>query len=86
MKVLEIKNMFREDGCLYYLRKFKGDAVMQSAITMFETPIVFSIEYSPLGTRIIKVDLLQPINYPIIPVKKALQDYILIKDTEGKLP
>jgi hypothetical protein len=86
MKVLEIRNVYREDGCIYYFRKFKGDAVVQLPLGALETPISFSIEASPLGTKNIEVYFSQPIDYPVIPVKNALKEFIGIEDSKGKLP
>ena len=86
MRVLEIRNVYREDGCIYYFRKFKGDAVVQLPVSTLETPITFTIEASPLGTKTIDVELSQTINYPVLPIKKALTDFILLEDKEGKLP
>ena len=86
MKVLEIRNVYREDGCIYYFRKFKGDAVVQLPVATLETPITFSIEASPLGTKDIEVEIVQPIDYPVIPVMNALKEFIRTEDSEGKLP
>ena len=86
MKVLEIRNVYREDGCIYYFRKFKGDAIVQLPLGALETPITFSIEASPLGTKNIEVNIPQPIDYPVIPVKNALREFIRTEDSEGKLP
>ncbi|MCK9169352.1 MAG: hypothetical protein M0P01_02950 [Treponema sp.] len=86
MKVLEIRNVYREDGCIYYFRKFRGDAVVQFPLGALETPITFSIEASPLGTKNIEVNINHPIDYPVIPVKNALKEFIGKEDSEGKLP
>lgn len=86
MKVLEIRNVYREDGFIYYFRKFKGDAVVQLPLGAQQTPITFSIEVSPLGTKNIEVNLTQPIDYPVIPMKNALKEFISIEDSKGKLP
>mgnify|MGYP003594486911 CR=1 FL=1 len=86
MKVLEIKNVSREDGCIYYFRKFTGEAVVQLPADTLDTPIAFSIESNPLGSKDIQIEFKQSINYPVLPVKKALQEFILTRDSEGKLP
>ncbi|MBP3709464.1 MAG: hypothetical protein J6I73_03540 [Treponema sp.] len=86
MKVLELRNVYREDGAIYYFRKFKGEAVMQLPLGDYKTPITFSIETNPLGKTNIEVQLSQPVDYPVVPIKNALKEFIKIEDLQGKLP
>ena len=86
MRVLEVKNLNREDGYIYYMRKFSGIALIQIPGDTLQTPISFNIETSPFGTKKISVNVGEQLNYPVLPVKKALADFILEKDKEGKLP
>jgi len=51
-----------------------------------ETPVQFCIESSPLGVKTIEIQLSSTLNYPVIPIKKALTQYILTEDNQGKLP
>ena len=82
MKILALKNIEREEGYIYYLRKFTCEAVVQLPTDTLNTPIEFSI----LGTKTIEIDVSSSINYPLLPIKKALKEFILIEDSEGKLP
>ncbi|MBQ9238974.1 MAG: hypothetical protein IJ191_06660 [Treponema sp.] len=86
MRVLEIQNIFREEGHIFYLRKFTGTAVIEIPTENMVTPIEFSIETSPLGQRTIAINLLSAVNYPILPLKKAIREFILAEDMKGKLP
>lgn len=86
MKVVSIKNLKREEVQIFYLRKYTGDAVLELPTSTVDTQISFSIETSPLGTKSVVLNLLKPVNYPLIPLKKALTQYILQEDTEGRLP
>lgn len=86
MKVIELQNVHREEGAIYYFRKFKCDAVMQLPLGDSKMPITFSIETNPLGNKKVEVNLSQPVDYPILPIKNALRTFILIKDEQGKLP
>lgn len=86
MKILALKNIEREEGYIYYLRKFTCDAVVELPTDTLNTPIEFSIESSPLGTKTIEIEVRTSINYPLLPIKKALKEFILIEDSEGKLP
>ena len=86
MKILELLNLEREEGQIFYLRKYTCNALIELPTAKFETPVSFSIETTPLGVRNIDLSYIGNVNYPIIPVKKALKEFILQKDIEGFLP
>jgi hypothetical protein len=86
MKVVDIKNLQREEGHIFYLRKYEGDAVLELPTSVETTKIKFSIEMSPLGEKKVELSLMSSVNYPLLPVKKALIDYIIFIDKEGTLP
>ncbi len=86
MKILELRNVSREEGHIYYRRNFKCDALVEMGKSTMETPVQFCIESSPLGVKTIEIQLSSALNYPIIPIKKALTQYILTEDNQGKLP
>ncbi len=86
MKILELLNLEREEGQIFYLRKYTCNAVIELPTTKFETPVSFSIETTPFGVRNIDLSFIGSVNYPIIPVKKALKEFILQQDIEGFLP
>ena len=86
MRVVEIRNICREEGSIYYLRKFKGDAVIELPGGDFEMPVEFCIETDPLGAKKIDIIISESINYPVVPIKSALKTYIISADSKGKLP
>lgn len=86
MKVVELQNLQREEGQIFYLRKYTCDAIIELPTATENTPIFFSIETSPFGKKIIELSFVKPLNYPLIPVKKALLEYILTEEMEGRLP
>lgn len=86
MKIVGLTNVSREEGYIYYMRKFSGIALIQIPGNTLQAPVSFFIETSPLGTKSISVSIRNKLNYPILPVRKALADYILEEDREGKLP
>lgn len=86
MKVLEFKNLVREEGQIFYIRKYTCDAVIEFPTATEETPIYFVIETNPFGAKEIEITFVRPINYPILPVKKALLEFILTEELEGRLP
>ena len=86
MRVVEIRNIRREESGIYYLRKFKGEAVIELPGGDFEAPVEFSIEADPLGAKKIDIIISESINYPVVPIKNALRAYIITADSKGKLP
>lgn len=86
MRVLELQNLQREEGQIFYLRKYECDAVLEFPTSQEKTHILFSIETNPFGKKIIELSFTQTINYPLIPVKKALLEYIFTEELEGRLP
>lgn len=86
MRVIELKNIIREEGQIFYLRKYTCDAVIELPTSTDKVSIFFSIETNPMGKKIIEITFTQPVNYPLIPIKKALIEYILTEELEGRLP
>lgn len=86
MKVLEFRNLSREEGQIFYLRKYSCEAIFELPTSTLESKINFSIETTPLGEKNIVISFAEALNYPILPIKKALKDYILLQDKEGRLP
>ncbi|MBO4508076.1 MAG: hypothetical protein J5747_05510 [Spirochaetaceae bacterium] len=86
MKVLELKNVHRDEGYIYYRRTFQADAVLELPLKTMQTPVEFTIELSPLGTKDIDITFLDNIDYPLLPLTKSLKEIILSKDSEGLLP
>ena len=86
MRILELKNLYREEGYIYYMRKFSGVALIQIPGDTLQAPVSFSIETSPFGTKTIDIEVSSTLNYPLLPIKKALETFIITEDNEGRLP
>ena len=87
MKVLGIKDITRKDVPIYYRIFFSGCACLELlANTSVERQIDFSIEIKPTGVKEIIVAFTEPIDYPLIPLIKALKIAIDELDKNGKLP
>ena len=86
MRVVELNNIEREEGQIFYLRKYACDAVLEFPTSQESIHILFSIETNPFGQKDIKLTFPQQINYPLIPVKKALLEFIFTEELEGRLP
>lgn len=86
MTVLALKNVEREPGAIYYIRRYRAIANLKLPTEIVDSNIEFSIETGPLGDKIIDVELLTQPNYPALPIVKALKDYINENDNAGTLP
>lgn len=86
MKILEIRNINRDEGFIYYRRIYSGTAVIELPIRNVESSINFTIEMLPTGKKNIDLDILDNVEYPLIPLKKAITEKILNMDYEGELP
>jgi len=76
----------RKENFIYYRREFHARAVYQfpegDKIGMIE----FTIETEPTGKKDISVRLVDPVDYPLLPVITALKEAIREADREGAFP
>lgn len=86
MRVIELKNIEREEGQIFYIRKYSCDAVIEFPTSTESVKILFKIETDPMGKKVIEFSFPQAINYPLIPIKKALNEFILTEELEGRIP
>jgi len=69
------------------MNRYSGTAVVDIMANKVNIPLTFSIEISPLGQRTIKIDFTQEsLNYPVMPIKKSLKEYINQLSLSGNLP
>ena len=87
MKVLELNSISKEEGWIYYLNKYKATAVLEILAQTVSIPLSFSVEINPLGQRTVEVDgIPNTLDYPVVPIKKALSTYIADMSVNGTLP
>lgn len=86
MKVVEIQDIQREEGQIFYIRKYTGNAVLELPTQNEIAQIQFTIEMDGLGRKSVDLKINQSVNYPIIPLRKSITEYILKEDDEGRLP
>lgn len=86
MRVVQLDSLQREEGEIFYLRKYHCNALIEFPTNTEEVPIFFSIETSPFGQKTIDLSIIKPLNYPLLPVKKALLEFIFTEELEGRLP
>ncbi len=86
MKVIELQNLEREDVQIFYIRKYTATAVLDLNARTANVHIEFSIEMNPLGCKEFTLNIKDPIDYPLIPIRKSILEYITNLELEGKLP
>ena len=85
MKVEEIRDIERKDVPIYYRRVYTGTAVLEILEKRYERRIEFSIETKPTGAKEVVVNLLEELDYPLVPLLKELRESIGALDRSGVL-
>ncbi|MCX7024042.1 MAG: hypothetical protein NT080_05410 [Spirochaetes bacterium] len=86
MKVVELRNINRKEGPLYYRREYKADAIVEFMSRPSSKPIEFVIEHRAVGGCAVHVSMLEDLEYPLVPFVSTLKLYILELDKLGALP
>ncbi len=86
MRVVELQNLVREDVQIFYIRKYVATAVLDLNSRTVNVDIEFSIEMNSLGIKEFSLSIKTQIDYPLIPVRKSILDYLTNLEVEGKLP
>lgn len=87
MQILELKNLQKSEGVIYYRRQYSADAQVELPDQTESLPISFTIETGPLGNKEFELEFDSGmINYPLLPIRRALKEFILAKDSNGELP
>ena len=86
MKVVELANLQREDVQIFYIRKYAATAVLDLTARTANVDIEFSIEMNSFGNKSFSLSIKSPIDYPLIPIRKSILEYITNLEMEGKLP
>ncbi|MCG8452605.1 MAG: hypothetical protein MI717_05430 [Spirochaetales bacterium] len=86
MKVHAIEQLTKKDIPLYYRNEYAalGDIEFPGGNRQ-QVPVEFSVEIKPTGDRCIAVSVPSRIDYPLIPVIRALKDKIRTMEQEGEL-
>lgn len=87
MKVLELRSISKEEGWIYYLNKYQATADLEILGHTMSIPLSFSVEINPLGMRTVEIDdLPSNLDYPVVPIKKSLSEFITKMSIDGTLP
>ncbi len=85
MKVVELRELNRRNIAIHYIKEFTAIAVLQSKDTQTEAEIAFVLESKAVGPPEVSVRVLNPVDWPLLPVVRALRDHILELETSGRL-
>jgi hypothetical protein len=86
MKVLELRDLRRREAPIHYIREYGAVAVLESFEGKAEASVAFTVEQKPLGPSEISVRVLDPVDWPLLPVMRAIRDYVADLDRQGRLP
>lgn len=88
MKLLEIRNITRKEMPLHYMNEFYGSAVFLESFSSrkVEKRLMFTVEKPAIGVLKIKVNFLDDLNYPLVPILKNIKSHIADMAQKGKLP
>ncbi|MBP5602124.1 MAG: hypothetical protein J6X78_05285 [Treponema sp.] len=86
MRVVELQNLVRKDVQIFYIRKYTATAVLDLTARNANVDIDFTIEMDPLGCKNFSLSINTQIDYPLLPIRKSILDYITKLELEGKLP
>ena len=86
MKIIEIKNLAKKETHLHYRNDFTGMVVYATpGNKQNQKKFEFSLERTATGALDVNVNLLESIEYPLVPAIKVLKNYIIDLDKKGKL-
>jgi uncharacterized protein YbbC (DUF1343 family) len=86
MTIVKIINIVRTDSPIYYRRVYTGVAVIEIRGTLYPKKVKWTIETSPLGINKMSVQMVDAVDYPLVPVLKELKTKIAELDEKGILP
>jgi hypothetical protein len=86
MKVHGIEQLTKKDIPLYYRNEYEGLGDLEYPTgERLRVPLEFTVEIKPTGERVIAVKLKERIDYPLLPVLRALKEKIKILESNGDL-
>lgn len=86
MTVKSLLEITRKENFIYYRREFHATAIYELPEGEKKGKIEFTIETEPTGKKDISVRVLDPVDYPLLPVLSALKEAIRVADYDGMLP
>lgn len=86
MKIIELRNLTRENEHIHYRKRYSAIlAYTVDGTTEHLANIIFVFEYNALGSKKLIIQFCDPINYPLLPAKKKLEEYLWNLFNSGNL-
>jgi hypothetical protein len=86
MKLAKIVDVTKKNVLLHYRNEYTASAVFHTLEGKSTSKrIEFVIEMIPMGPKDIRVNILDTIDYPLVPVLKSLKEEIRNMDQKGLL-
>lgn len=86
MIVHGISKLTKKDIPLYYRNEYEGFGDLKFPTgERCSVPLFFSVEIKPTGERVVQVQIKNRIDYPLLPIIRALKAEIFSMEKDGKL-
>ena len=86
MTFIDLADIVKKDIPLHYRNEFTANAVFSTMDGKdLQKKIEFIVEMAPTGHKDIRVNIIDQIDYPLIPLLKTLKEHIQIMDKKGQL-
>ena len=86
MKLNRIVDIVKKDVPLHYRNEYTANAVFDLAGgKTLSRRIEFVVEMSPIGSKDIRITVVDSVDYPLVPVLKSLKEEIQSLDRKGSL-
>jgi hypothetical protein len=86
MRIVQLKNIERKEVPIYYRRLYSGIVEFEFLDRLEERLIDFTIEVKPTGQKDVFVTMPDPVDYPLVPLRKELKKFLINLDDTGQLP
>jgi len=86
MRILELRDLAKRDAPIHYIREYTAIASLEACGATRVAAVAFSVEQKPIGPPDITVRILDPLDWPLLPVVRALRERVAALYSEGKLP
>jgi len=86
MKLTEIADIVKKNVALHYRNEYTARAVFETGENKtLSKRIEFVVEMSAIGSKDIRINFVDAIEYPLVPILKSLKDEIHLLDRKGSL-
>jgi hypothetical protein len=86
MKLTQIADIVKKDVPLHYRNEYTANALFAlNEGKSLARRIEFIVEMSPIGSKDIRINFVDPIDYPLVPILKSLKEEIHTLDKKGLL-